>query len=84
MTGLNATGYHTLIQFGERFITMPQGPFESRLDGLSEHDNETQLLSKQKTFVIQVTACVIAGASLVAAMVTCYWFSNMKKVFRHR
>lgn len=85
VTGLNATGDRPTTQPDERLLSKPQrGPYDRRMDSFNDHMTTAPLMPTDKNFAIQVTACVIAGASLVAAMVTCYWFSKMKKVFRHR
>lgn len=51
---------------------------------LSEHFNTKALFTSEQIKAIQATACTLATISLVGSLTTCYWFSRMRKKFRHR
>jgi len=52
--------------------------------GFSQRIDPASLYSIAQVEAIQAAACVIAGISLLGSLVAIYWFTRMKKKFRHK
>ena len=56
-------------------------PSPNNLGGTIDNDRR---FTPEQTFALQMTGCVAAAISLLAGLITLFWFCRMRKEFRHR
>lgn len=56
----------------------------SERNNLSRSINPDILLTAGQAKAIRIVSCILAGTSLLATMLAFYWFSRMRRRFRHK